>query len=189
MNVALANPYRFGVVESWLSFFNGLEGDLHADRSDLERLGLHAFIYGGEAGSHRQPRRGRAVRGGAAGRRAPMPTAPSTRANTTSKRSKRTSSAAAVPRAGPASSAAACRLTDVRAGERRGASAGSGVDGRSRGRSARRGSCGDRRAGDRTSGVRRAAIGSLEIGELRVDRLTVGELVVERGPAAQSPRP
>jgi hypothetical protein len=48
MNVALANPYRFGVVESWLSFFNGLEGDLHADRPILTRLGLHAFIYGGE---------------------------------------------------------------------------------------------------------------------------------------------
>jgi S-formylglutathione hydrolase FrmB len=48
MNVALANPYRFGVVESWLSFFNGLEGDLHADRPIIARLGLHAFIYGGE---------------------------------------------------------------------------------------------------------------------------------------------
>ena len=41
MNVALANPYRFGVVESWLSFFNGLEGDLHADRPVIARLGLH----------------------------------------------------------------------------------------------------------------------------------------------------
>jgi Putative esterase len=48
MNVALANPYRFGVVESWLSFFNGLEGDLHADRPIFARLGLHAFVYGGE---------------------------------------------------------------------------------------------------------------------------------------------
>ena len=48
MNVALANPYRFGVVESWLSFFNGLEGVLHADRPIFSRLGLHAFIYGGE---------------------------------------------------------------------------------------------------------------------------------------------
>jgi S-formylglutathione hydrolase FrmB len=47
MNVALANPYRFGVVESWLSFFNGLGGDLRADRPILSRLGLHAFIYGG----------------------------------------------------------------------------------------------------------------------------------------------
>ncbi len=48
MNVTLANPYRFGVVESWLSFFNGLEGDLHADRPVIARLGLHAFVYGGE---------------------------------------------------------------------------------------------------------------------------------------------
>lgn len=48
MNVALANPYRFGVVESWLSFFNGLEGVLHVDRPIISRLGLHAFIYGGE---------------------------------------------------------------------------------------------------------------------------------------------
>ncbi len=49
MNVALANPYRFGVVESWLSFFNGLSGDLRADRPVFSRLGLHAFLYGGES--------------------------------------------------------------------------------------------------------------------------------------------
>jgi hypothetical protein len=48
MNVALSNPYRFAVVESWLGFFNGLEGDLHTDRPVLERLGLHAFVFGGE---------------------------------------------------------------------------------------------------------------------------------------------
>jgi hypothetical protein len=48
MNVALANPYRFSVVESWLSFFNGLSGDLHGDRPIFSRLGLHAFVYGGE---------------------------------------------------------------------------------------------------------------------------------------------
>lgn len=48
MNLTLSNPYRFGVVESWLSFFNGLEGTLHADRPIIARLGLHAFIYGGE---------------------------------------------------------------------------------------------------------------------------------------------
>jgi len=48
MNVALANPYRFDVVESWLSFFNGLGPDLRADRPIIKRLGLHAFIYGGE---------------------------------------------------------------------------------------------------------------------------------------------
>jgi enterochelin esterase-like enzyme len=48
MNVALSNPYRFSTVESWLGFFNGLEGDLRADRPVIERLGLHAFVYGGE---------------------------------------------------------------------------------------------------------------------------------------------
>ncbi len=48
MNVALSNPYRFGVVESWLSFFNGLEGDLRTDQPIISRLGLHAFVYGGE---------------------------------------------------------------------------------------------------------------------------------------------
>jgi hypothetical protein len=47
MHVALDNPYRFGVVESWLGFFNGLDGILRADRPILARIGLHAFIYGG----------------------------------------------------------------------------------------------------------------------------------------------
>ncbi len=48
MNAALSNPYRFGVVESWIGFFNGLEGQLHADAPIFARLGLHAFVYGGE---------------------------------------------------------------------------------------------------------------------------------------------
>jgi len=48
MNIALSNPYRFGVVESWIGFFNGLEGDLRADRPIFSRLGLHAFVYGAE---------------------------------------------------------------------------------------------------------------------------------------------
>ena len=48
MDVALANPYRFGVVESWIGFFNGLEDKLRADRPIISRLGLHAFVYGGE---------------------------------------------------------------------------------------------------------------------------------------------
>jgi enterochelin esterase-like enzyme len=48
MNVALAHPYRFGVVESWLSFFDGLNGSLAADKPIFSRLGLHAFVYGGE---------------------------------------------------------------------------------------------------------------------------------------------
>jgi hypothetical protein len=48
MNLALSNPYRFGVVESWIGFFNGLEGDLRGDRPIISRLGLHAFVYGAE---------------------------------------------------------------------------------------------------------------------------------------------
>jgi hypothetical protein len=48
MNAALANPYRFGVVESWIGFFNGLEGHLHADAPIIRRLGLHAYVYGAE---------------------------------------------------------------------------------------------------------------------------------------------
>lgn len=48
MNVALSNPYRFGVVESWIGFFDGLQGALHADAPIFARLGLHAFVYGAE---------------------------------------------------------------------------------------------------------------------------------------------
>ena len=55
MNVALSNPYRFGAVESWLGFFNGLEGTLHADRPVLERMGLHAFVYGGASDTIADP--------------------------------------------------------------------------------------------------------------------------------------
>jgi enterochelin esterase-like enzyme len=49
MHVALANPHRFSVVESWLGFFDGLDGELRADRPVLRRLGLHAFLYGARA--------------------------------------------------------------------------------------------------------------------------------------------
>ncbi len=48
MNLALGNPYRFGVVESWIGFFNGLEGQLRADRPIFSTLGLRAFVYGAE---------------------------------------------------------------------------------------------------------------------------------------------
>jgi enterochelin esterase-like enzyme len=47
MNITLGNPYRFGVVESWLGFFNGLGGELQSARPAISRLGLHAFLYGG----------------------------------------------------------------------------------------------------------------------------------------------
>jgi S-formylglutathione hydrolase FrmB len=49
MHVALANPFRFAVVESWLGFFDGLQSELRADAPVLSRLGLHAFLYGAEA--------------------------------------------------------------------------------------------------------------------------------------------
>jgi len=46
-NIALAHPDRFAVLESWLGFFNGLQGELRADRAILSRIGMHAFLYGG----------------------------------------------------------------------------------------------------------------------------------------------
>jgi enterochelin esterase-like enzyme len=48
MHVALANPYRFAVVESWLGFFDNLDEELRADRPIISRLGLYAFLYGAE---------------------------------------------------------------------------------------------------------------------------------------------
>jgi len=48
MHVALANPERFAVVESWLGFFDGLSPELQADAPVISRLGLHAFLYGAE---------------------------------------------------------------------------------------------------------------------------------------------
>jgi enterochelin esterase-like enzyme len=49
MRVALGSPYRFAVVESWLGFFDNLDGRLRADRPVLSRLGLRAFLYGAES--------------------------------------------------------------------------------------------------------------------------------------------
>ena len=49
MELTLNNPYRFGVVESWLGFFNGLEDQLRLDRKAISRLGLRAFLYGGQS--------------------------------------------------------------------------------------------------------------------------------------------
>ena len=56
MRAALENPYRFSVVESWLGFFNGLEGELRADRAVLARLGLRALLYGASRGHDRRSR-------------------------------------------------------------------------------------------------------------------------------------
>jgi enterochelin esterase-like enzyme len=46
MHVALANPYRFAVVESWLGFFDNLDAELRADRPIISHVGLYAFLYG-----------------------------------------------------------------------------------------------------------------------------------------------
>jgi S-formylglutathione hydrolase FrmB len=46
MNIALAHPERFGAVESWLGFFNGLQRELQAARATIARFGLRAFVYG-----------------------------------------------------------------------------------------------------------------------------------------------
>jgi enterochelin esterase-like enzyme len=55
MNVALSHPERFSTVESWLGFFNGLEGRLRADRPYLATHPLHAFVYGGESDNIANP--------------------------------------------------------------------------------------------------------------------------------------
>jgi enterochelin esterase-like enzyme len=47
MNVALGNPRRFSIVESWLGFFNGLEDELQAAKPVIAGAGLHAYLYGG----------------------------------------------------------------------------------------------------------------------------------------------
>jgi enterochelin esterase-like enzyme len=47
MHLALTHPDSFAVAESWLGFFNGLEGRLRSDRSAISHLGLRAFVYGG----------------------------------------------------------------------------------------------------------------------------------------------
>jgi enterochelin esterase-like enzyme len=47
MHLALAHPQTFAVAESWLGFFDGLDGQLRADRPTISRLGLRAFVYGG----------------------------------------------------------------------------------------------------------------------------------------------
>jgi S-formylglutathione hydrolase FrmB len=46
MHLALNHPQTFSAVESWLGFFNGLGGQLQADRSTISHLGLRAYVYG-----------------------------------------------------------------------------------------------------------------------------------------------
>jgi len=56
MELALDNPGRFAVVESWLGFFDGLEDQLATDRPAIRKLGLSAFVYGGEQDKIADPR-------------------------------------------------------------------------------------------------------------------------------------
>jgi enterochelin esterase-like enzyme len=46
MHLALTHPQTFSAVESWLGFFNGLDGRLRTDRPTISRLGLRAYVYG-----------------------------------------------------------------------------------------------------------------------------------------------
>jgi enterochelin esterase-like enzyme len=55
MNVALTHPDRFGTVESWLGFFDGLAGELRAARPVIARDGLHAFLYGASSDTIADP--------------------------------------------------------------------------------------------------------------------------------------
>jgi S-formylglutathione hydrolase FrmB len=55
MNVALRNPDRFGTVESWLGFFNGLDPELRSARPVIAREGLRAFVYGGASDTIADP--------------------------------------------------------------------------------------------------------------------------------------
>ena len=181
MNVALANPYRFGVVESWLSFFNGLDDDLRADRPVIARLGLHAFVYGGQAITSPIPPRTRRSRL----RCAPperMPGAPCIRANTTSAPWKPISPASSCSPARPCVNRLAM-LADMHPRRHRQAAVGA-LGAASLGAIALGAVAGGAGAiGALAIGrlaIRRAAIRSLDIGELRVQRLTVGEPTVER---------
>ncbi len=46
MHLALTHPQTFSAVESWLGFFEGLDGRLRADRPTISHLGLRAYVYG-----------------------------------------------------------------------------------------------------------------------------------------------
>ncbi len=55
MHLALSHPDSFSVAESWLGFFNGLEGLAKRDSQALSRLGLQAFLYGGASDAVADP--------------------------------------------------------------------------------------------------------------------------------------
>jgi enterochelin esterase-like enzyme len=55
MNIALGYPQRFAIVESWLGFFNGLDGELRAARQTIARDGMDAYLYGGASDTIANP--------------------------------------------------------------------------------------------------------------------------------------
>jgi enterochelin esterase-like enzyme len=55
MRAALSNPDRYAVAESWLSYFNNLEGLLGNAKPTIERYGLSAFLYGAEGDTAADP--------------------------------------------------------------------------------------------------------------------------------------
>jgi enterochelin esterase-like enzyme len=55
MHIALANPDRFAVAESWLGYFNNLDREVRADRPVIARLGLRAFLYGAKGDTVADP--------------------------------------------------------------------------------------------------------------------------------------
>lgn len=55
MHIALTHPEGFAVAESWLGFFDGLAGRLREDRPLISRLGLRAYVYGGESDTIADP--------------------------------------------------------------------------------------------------------------------------------------
>ena len=185
MNVALANPYRFGVVESWLGFFNGLEGDparRSADRLATRpaRVHLRRRIRTTSPTPTRTCRSPSALRAaGARRQRRDLPgrTQPA-------KRSKRTSNTCS---SSPGTRCVCPHPSPMARAERRdaralgAASLGALAFGALAGGAVALGAVAVGAVAIGRLGVRRAAIGSLDVGDLRVARLSVGELTVEHG--------
>ena len=184
MNVALANPYRFGVVESWLELLQRPRrrpARRSADHLAARPARVHLRR---RTGSHRQPRRGPAVRGRAARRRRRC-----RRRRSIPGEHNLANVEAHLERHARCSPGTRCARAwrpwprDMARAERsRGSRA---LVGRSRRRRrARRVAIGAVAIG--RLAIRRAAIGRLDVGDLRVERLSVGELVVERRQTPQS---
>jgi enterochelin esterase-like enzyme len=55
MHLALMHLDSFAVAESWLGFFDGMDGRVRDDRSTISRLGLRTFVYGGASDAIADP--------------------------------------------------------------------------------------------------------------------------------------